>query len=81
MTYGFYLGLKENNIPLDSIEVVSFGELDAAPLFNHRLSVIYQNPERIGEAVAELTLKWVEQKNKDREKRIFTPRFEKLFME
>lgn len=79
MTYGFYLALKEKGIALDAIEVVSFGELDAAPLFNHRLSVINQNPERIGEAVAELTLKWVEHKNKDKEKRIFTPRFEKLF--
>ncbi|GIP38466.1 LacI family transcriptional regulator [Paenibacillus sp. J31TS4] len=76
MTYGFYQGLRELGIPLDAIEVVSFGELDAATLFTNRLSVIYQNPQQIGEAVAELVLKRLEDDARDRERRIFSPRFE-----
>ncbi|NOU98186.1 LacI family DNA-binding transcriptional regulator [Paenibacillus sp. LMG 31456] len=79
MTYGFYLGMKERGLDLDSVEVISFGELDAAPLFSHRLSIIYQNPAQIGEAVAELTLKRLEREGIGREKRIFTPRLEKQF--
>jgi LacI family transcriptional regulator len=79
MTFGFYQGLRQRGIALDSVEVVSFGEVPAADLFSQRLSVIYQSPDRIGEAVAELTLKRIEQKSREREKRIFTPRFEKRF--
>ncbi|WP_165971943.1 LacI family DNA-binding transcriptional regulator [Paenibacillus piri] len=76
MTYGFYLRLKELGAGLDSIKVVSFGELDAAPLFSNRLAVIRPNPQLIGEAVAELVLKRVKDGNHEKEKRILMPRFE-----
>lgn len=79
MTVGFYLGLKEKGIALDQVEVVSFGEFDASVFIDERLSVIYQNPLLIGEAVAELTLKQVGRTCEERETMRFTPRFEKRF--
>jgi LacI family transcriptional regulator len=79
MTYGFYLGLKESGIPLEEVEVVSFGELETAPLFANRLSVIYQNPVKVGEALAEMVADRLEKGRKEREQRIFMPRFERMF--
>ncbi|ALS29184.1 LacI family DNA-binding transcriptional regulator [Paenibacillus cisolokensis] len=60
MTYGFYLAMKQRGLPLDALEVVSFGELDAAPLFENRLSVIRQHPDQIGEAAADIVVSRLE---------------------
>lgn len=75
MTFGLYLGMKELGMETDSIEVVSFGELDFASLFRHRLSVIIQNPDMIGEAAAEMLLERLSNETKMRENRIFVPQF------
>jgi len=56
MTFGFYLGLSEEGIDASSVEVVSFGDLEFSPLFRHRLTVIRQEPEWIGQAAAETVL-------------------------
>ncbi|MBD2846654.1 LacI family DNA-binding transcriptional regulator [Paenibacillus sp. IB182496] len=80
MTFGLYLGMKEHGLALDAMEVVSFGRLDAAALFTARLSVIVQQPERIGEAAAELTLRRVLHKQQrdaaGGESLVFAPRLE-----
>ncbi|SDD57778.1 transcriptional regulator, LacI family [Paenibacillus sp. UNCCL117] len=78
MTYGFYCGLRERGLRLDALEVVSFGQLDAAALFANKLSVIVQQPEQIGEALTEIIFKRLEQDATGREKRLFVPRFEKF---
>lgn len=75
MTFGLYLGMKELGVATDSLEVVSFGDLEFASLFRHRLSVIVQNPELIGETAAEMLLKRLADETKMRESRIFVPQF------
>ncbi|MFK7692553.1 LacI family DNA-binding transcriptional regulator [Paenibacillus sp. HJGM_3] len=75
MTFGLYLGMKELGVATDSLEVVSFGDLEFASLFRHRLSVIVQNPELIGETAAEMLLKRLTDETKMRESRIFVPQF------
>jgi len=57
MTFGLYLGLQQLGIPLDRLEVVSFGDLEFSSLFRHRLSVITQDPQLMGEEVADLFVK------------------------
>jgi LacI family transcriptional regulator len=57
MTFGVYLGLQELGIPLESIEVVSFGNLEFSSLFHHNLSVIMQNPQVLGETIGDLLIK------------------------
>jgi LacI family transcriptional regulator len=56
MTFGFYLGLHEMNIPLDAIEVVSFGDLDFFPFFENNLTVIVQNPREIGDLAGQIAM-------------------------
>lgn len=56
MTFGIYLGLQEQGIPLDSVEVVSFGDLEFSSLFQHKLSVIEQNPQELGESIGDLLI-------------------------
>lgn len=57
MTFGIYLGMQEQGVSLDSMEVVSFGELEFSSLFQHRLSVIRQNPEELGENIGDLLIR------------------------
>ena len=57
MTFGIYLGLQELGIPLDSVEVVSFGNLEFSSLFQHKLSVIMQNPQELGETIGDLLIR------------------------
>lgn len=54
MTFGIYLGMQELGIPLDQIEVVSFGDLEFSSLFRHKLTVIMQDPGEMGQTVSEL---------------------------
>ncbi|MGG1515984.1 LacI family DNA-binding transcriptional regulator [Paenibacillus oryzisoli] len=56
MTFGIYLGLQELGVPLDALEVVSFGDLEFSSLFTHRLSAIKQQPQALGEAIGELLI-------------------------
>jgi LacI family transcriptional regulator len=73
MTFGFYLGLKDLNIPLENIEVVSFGDLDFSPLIQAKLAVVQQKPESIGEASAQLMLERLNNVKMQVQKRIFIP--------
>ncbi|WP_409342495.1 LacI family DNA-binding transcriptional regulator [Paenibacillus sp. MBLB4367] len=73
MTFGLYLGLQQLQIPLDFLEVVSFGDLEFSSLFRHRLSVIKQNPQQLGEAVGELVVKKLGTQGGAAENRIFVP--------
>ncbi|MBO9610260.1 MAG: LacI family DNA-binding transcriptional regulator [Paenibacillaceae bacterium] len=57
MTFGVYLGLQELGFPLDELDIVSFGDLEFSSLFHQRLTVIRQNPERLGEEVGELVMR------------------------
>lgn len=75
MTYGVYLGLRELGLKSDSIEVVSFGELELSSLFTHRLSYIQQAPLLVGAAVAELVQRGIQDPEKGVENRILIPRF------
>lgn len=73
MTFGLYLGLQQLSIPLDRLEVASFGALDFSTLFRHRLSVIQQNPAEIGEAVSDILLRRLAVNAGSVEQRIVTP--------
>jgi LacI family transcriptional regulator len=73
MSYGLYLGLHELGIPTNAIEVVSFGDLEFSPLFEHKLSVIMQNPKEVGDSTADILLKRLEQKARGFENRILYP--------
>ncbi|RTE10860.1 substrate-binding domain-containing protein [Paenibacillus whitsoniae] len=73
MTFGVYLGLQELGLPLDSIEVVSFGNLEFASLFHHKLSAIMQNPQYIGEIVGDLLIRRLGGDNNEIENRILVP--------
>ncbi|MFC5448692.1 LacI family DNA-binding transcriptional regulator [Paenibacillus aestuarii] len=57
MTFGIYLGLQEMGIPLDSIEIVSFGNLEFSSLFEHQLTVIMQNPQELGDTAGDLLIR------------------------
>jgi LacI family transcriptional regulator len=74
MTFGIFLGLREMGLALDCIEIVSFGELDFSSLFQHKLSVIMQNPERIGEFVGDLIVKRLGEATTEAENHIFIPK-------
>jgi len=75
MTFGVYLGLQEMGIPLDELEVVSFGDLEFSSLFCHKLSVVTQNPEEIGQMVGNLVLRRLSTGNSSvNEKCVFTPK-------
>jgi LacI family transcriptional regulator len=74
MTFGIYLGLRELGVPLDSIEVVSFGDLEFSSLFRHKLSVIMQNPEEIGETVGDLVIRRLSTPDGEIENRILVPK-------
>lgn len=77
MTFGFYLGMRGWSAPLDGLEVVSFGELESAPLFRNRLIEIRQNPEAVAEAAAELLiLRLKNGRGAGKEKRIVWPSIE-----
>ncbi|MFC0212970.1 LacI family DNA-binding transcriptional regulator [Paenibacillus chartarius] len=78
MTFGFLLGLKENGLPIDHMELVSFGGLDFASLFRHRLTAIRQEPDAVAEAAAELLLRRIREPESagKREKRLLVPRLE-----
>jgi LacI family transcriptional regulator len=75
MTFGFYLELQRQGIPLDSVEVVSFGDLEFASLFEHRLTMIRQKPNEIGDAVGEIVIKRLMGDNGPEEQRVFDPEF------
>jgi LacI family transcriptional regulator len=74
MTFGIYLGLHELGLPLDSIEVVSFGNLEFSSLFQHKLSVIMQTPQELGETVGELLIRRLSGHDAAVENRILVPR-------
>jgi LacI family transcriptional regulator len=74
MTFGVYLGMHELGMPLDSIEVVSFGDLEFASLFRHKLSVIMQNPQEVGEIVGELLIKRLSGEQGEVENQILVPK-------
>lgn len=74
MTFGIYLGLRELGLPLDSIEVVSFGELEFASLFQHKLSMIVQNPHKIGEIVGDLVMRRLTGLDGEMESHILLPK-------
>jgi len=78
MTFGFYLELQRQGIPLDRFEVVSFGELEFASLFNHRLTVIKQKPMEIGDAIGELVIKRLAGETGPGVKRMLEPVLEKI---
>jgi LacI family transcriptional regulator len=73
MSYGLYLGLHELGIPTNEIEVVSFGDLEFSPLFHHRLSVIRQNPQEVGDAAGEILILRLEHMERGHKKRMFFP--------
>ncbi|MGF9713784.1 LacI family DNA-binding transcriptional regulator [Paenibacillus naphthalenovorans] len=75
MTFGLYLGLQEMGIGLDEVEVVSFGDLDFSSLFKHRLSVIMQHPESIGDSAAGILLDKLLHQKSAMENRIIIPQF------
>jgi LacI family transcriptional regulator len=74
MTFGIYLGLRELGVPLDSIEVVSFGDLEFSSLFCHKLAVILQNPQEIGETVGDLVIRRLSTPDGEIENRILVPK-------
>lgn len=74
MTFGLYLGLHQLGLPLDSIEVVSFGDLEFSSLFRHKLSVIMQAPHQIGESVCELLLRRLDSPVDETENKIYVPK-------
>jgi LacI family transcriptional regulator len=74
MTFGIYLGLQEMGLPLDVIDVVSFGNLEFSSLFHHRLSVIMQYPQEIGEIVGELLIRRLSLPDGEIENRILMPK-------
>lgn len=74
MTFGIYLGLQELGLPLDSIEVVSFGNLEFASLFHHKLSAIMQNPQHIGEIVGDLLIRRLGGDHEEVETQILVPK-------
>jgi LacI family transcriptional regulator len=74
MTFGIYLGLQELRIPLDSVEVISFGNLEFSSLFQHKLSVIMQSPQELGETVGHLLIRRLNGDDGDVENRILMPR-------
>lgn len=81
MTFGVYLGLQELGIPLDELDIVSFGDLEFSSLFHQRLTVIRQNPDRLGEEVGELVMRGRSNGSgglsADREKRVLHPTLER----
>ncbi len=78
MTFGLFLGLKEMGLALDAVEVVSFGELEFAKLFPHRMKAIHQDPIAVADAAAELLLRRliVGERHGHWEKRVIVPRLE-----
>lgn len=74
MSFGVYLGMKELDLPLDGIEVVSFGNLEFSSLFRHKLSVIMQNPHDIGEIVGELLIRRLSGDQGESENQILVPK-------
>lgn len=77
MTFGLYLGLKAMGLPLDRIEVASFGELEFASLFRHRLFTIRQDPVAVAEAAAELLFRRLRHpRDGRREARIIAPQWQ-----
>jgi LacI family transcriptional regulator len=74
MTYGLYLGLQELGIALDSIEVISIGDLEFSSLFKQKLSVMMQNPTEIGALAGELMLSRLKNKEKPIEMKILEPK-------
>jgi LacI family transcriptional regulator len=74
MTYGVYLGMKELNIDLESIEVVSMGDLEFSSLFKQKLSVIMQCPTEIGGLAGDMILSRLKNKDNNIEKKILTPK-------
>lgn len=75
MTYGLYLGLHELGLPLDGIEVVSFGNLEFSALFRNKLSVLMQNPQEIGGMVGELLIRRLSGDLDEIENHILVPKF------
>lgn len=73
MTFGVYLGLQELGIPLDQVEVVSFGDLEFSSLFRHKLTVIMQDPDEMGQAVGELMFNRLNQGLMKANHRVLTP--------
>lgn len=74
MTFGFYLGLAKQNMDPRSVEIVSFGDLEFSSLFDHRLSVVMQDPEQIGQAASELVLQRLERGAGEPQRLIFRPK-------
>jgi LacI family transcriptional regulator len=74
MTYGVYLGMKELGIDLESIEVVSLGDLEFSSLFKQKLSVIMQCPTEIGGLAGDMILSRLKNKESKIEKKILTPK-------
>ncbi|NRF95873.1 LacI family DNA-binding transcriptional regulator [Paenibacillus frigoriresistens] len=74
MTFGIYLGLQELGISLDSVEVVSFGDLEFSSLFQHKLSVIMQNPQELGGTIGDLLIRRLNGNDDAKENRILMPR-------
>jgi LacI family transcriptional regulator len=64
---------NEMTYALDGVEVVSFGELEFASLFEHRMTTIVQKPEEVGHALAELALRRMEAMDAPPETRLFMP--------
>ncbi|KIL38446.1 hypothetical protein SD70_26410 [Gordoniibacillus kamchatkensis] len=74
MTFGVYLGMQQLGLPLDSIEVVSFGNLEFSSLFRHKLSVIMQNPHDIGEIVGDLLIRRLGGDDSETENQVLVPK-------
>lgn len=73
MTFGIYLGLQELGVPLDELEIVSFGDLEFASLFQNRLSVIQQRPQEIGEMIGNILIRRLNGDHEGVENRILLP--------
>jgi LacI family transcriptional regulator len=77
MTFGLYMGMLQDGTPTDQLEVVSFGELEFAPLFPNKLGVIRQDPVAIARSAAELLLKRLDSSARTEcEKRLLMPTFQ-----
>ncbi|CAN7325067.1 LacI family DNA-binding transcriptional regulator [Paenibacillus sp. LjRoot153] len=79
MTFGVYLGLQQLGIPLDSIEVVSFGNLEFSSLFHHKLSAIMQNPQELGETIGDLLIKRLNGESDPVQNKILMPHLVPLY--
>ncbi|WNB94005.1 LacI family DNA-binding transcriptional regulator [Bacillus sp. NEB1478] len=73
MTYGLYLGLQELGVELDSIEVVSIGDLEFSSLFKQKLTVIMQRPDEIGGIAGDLIFSRLKNEEKSIDKKILMP--------